>query len=165
MAPCSVMAGRRSVWSFLLFLFLFVCFFSPNHSLWTYDCKTLLHIRAVMADLTRSGKCCFYPRFMPSMPVEPWTGLDCGYRRTRSNRRRKRGRRAETTVKARASWNSDRHRLTSGDMWLERHSCLHPILPASWMPSSRIVVQHQRQVSRGVNWNNLRCCKTAADVQ
>ncbi len=106
MAPC-VLAGRRSVFSILLFFVLFVCLISPNYSLRTYDCKTLLHIRAVMDDLSRSGKCCFHPQFMPFMPVEPWLGLECVYRRTRrirSSRRRKRGRWVGFAVKARAAW-------------------------------------------------------------
>lgn len=108
-------AGRLSVLSILLFLFLVVSFISSNYSLQTYDCKTLLHIHIVMADLTRSGKCCFYPRFMPSVPVEPWSGLvSDGYWRSRSKRRRGRGRQAGIAVKARVAWKFERHLLTSG---------------------------------------------------
>ncbi len=143
MAPC-VLAGRRSVFSILLFIVLFVCLISPNYSLWTYDCKTLLHIRAVMDDLSRSGKCCFHPQFMPSMPVEPWLGLECGYRRTRrirSSRRRKRGRRAGFAVKARAAWMLERRLLSLEDCSSESLTCLRSGCSAFWIPASRVVTQ------------------------
>lgn len=144
MALCTVLAGWRSVLSVLLLLFLFICFISPNHSLWTYDCKTLLHICAVIAGLTRSGKCYFLPRFMPSMPVELWTGLDCGYRRT--------------PLKLTLTLSP----VEFGRFIHKRHSFLHPISLASWIPFSLVVVQHQQQVSREVNLNNLRFCMAAS---
>lgn len=42
------------------------------------------------------------------------------------------------------------------------HSFLHPISLASWIPFSLVVVQHQQQVSREVNLNNLRFCMAAS---
>ncbi len=159
MALC-VLAGRRSVFSILLF---FVCLISPNYSLWTYDCKTLLHIRAVMDDLSCSGKCCFHPQFMPFMPVEPWLGLECGYRRTRrirSSRRRKRGRRAGFAVKARAAWMLERRLMSLEDCSSESLTCLRSVCSDFWIPASRVVTQRHK-VSRGVNTNNLRYIEAA----
>lgn len=62
-----------------------MCFISPDYSLWTYDCTPSLLIRAVMADLTQSGKC-FPPR-----------------KSRAKNRKRKRGSRAGVAVKANAA--------------------------------------------------------------
>lgn len=95
----------------------------------------------------------FHPRFMPSVPVEPWTGLVSGCQRSRSKRRRGRGRRVGIAVKARVAWKLERHLLISGGNSIETLPCLHPVGLVSWISFSRIVTQRR---SRGVNGNNLR---------